>query len=77
MNTYTRGEKIDMAINTAKAWIVRITIVAWAILTIAIGISLGIERVNNENLREQIKVLKEEQKSILSDDVEAVYVYRK
>ena len=78
MNTLTRGEKIDRALENAKAIVVKVTIIAWAFLTMALGVSLGMERANNESLREQIRVLKEEQKNFeLGEDVKTVYIYRK
>ena len=61
MNCKTRKEKIGEFMTTVKRIFVTILLVAWACLTLALGISLGIEKRDNSNLRNQIRVMENQQ----------------
>ena len=76
MNTLTRGEKIDRAINEVKKWTVRILLIAWAFVTMALGICYGIERRHSAKLEERLNRI-ESTYTEFKDSVDAIYVYHR
>lgn len=78
MNTLTRGEKIDRAINEVKTWTVRILLIAWAFVTMALGICYGIERRHSAKLEERLERVESMTGITVEDlkDVKAIYIRR-
>lgn len=76
MNTLTRGEKIDRAIEEAKRTAIRVLLVLWAVLTIGLGIGFAGNYVAYKNLKTEYEKI-ESDYSELNEHVEAIYVYRK
>lgn len=73
MNCRTRKEKIGDFLATVKKIFVTTLLVAWACLTLALGFSLGMEKRDNESLRNQIRVM-ENQREEKKDSSEARYI---
>lgn len=78
MNTLTRGEKIDRAINEVKTWTVRILLIAWAFVTMALGICYGIERRHSDELERRLDKIESMSSYDLSElkDVKVIYIHK-
>ena len=57
MNIKTRKEKMREVLTTIKRIFITTLLVAWGIFTVALGLSLGIERRENRDLRNRIEVM--------------------
>ena len=78
MNTLTRGEKIDRAINEVKTWTVRILLIAWAFVTMALGICYGIERRHSAKLEERLNKIESMSNYSVEDlkDIKVIYIHK-
>lgn len=76
MDTLTRGEKIDRAIEGAKRTAVKVLLILWAVLTIGLGIGCFGNHVAYMQLKEENMKIESEYNR-LNESIEAIYVYRK
>lgn len=76
MNTLTRGEKIDRAIEGAKAAAIKGLLIVWAVLTMFLAVGFAGNYVECKKLNKELERIESEY-SELNDHVEAIYVYRK
>lgn len=78
MNTLTRCEKIDRAINEVKVWTVRILLIAWAFVTMALGICYGFECRKSAKLEERLDKIESMSNYSVEDlkDIKVIYIHK-
>lgn len=76
MNTLTRGEKIDRAIESAKRTAIKVMLILWGVVTIGLAIGFAGNYVAYKNLKSEYERIESEYNE-LNDHVEAIYVYRR
>ncbi len=76
MNTMTRGEKLDRALEEAKRAVIKGLLIIWATLTVMLGIGFVAKCHETKQLNMELNRIESEY-SNLQNHVEAIYVYRK
>ncbi len=74
MSTKTRGQKIDEFLTNAKRITIITLLILWACVTLALGVSVGLEKSKVQKLEKQIEAIDKEHKELM-DHLEAYYVY--
>lgn len=78
MNTMTRGEKIDRALEAAKLCFIRIFLVVWALLTLSLGLGFIVSSRRCDELERKVEYYKEiESKTIRVNDEDMVYIWHR
>lgn len=78
MNTLTRGEKIDRALEAAKAWFIRMMLIIWAILTLSLGLGFMLSSKRCNELERRVEYYEEiESKSIKVSDEDMIYIWHR
>lgn len=76
MDTLTRGEKIDRALENAKRVAIKVLLILWAVLTMFLAIGFAGNHVQVKHLEEQLERVESEYTQ-LQNHVEAIYVYHR
>jgi len=78
MNTLTRGEKIDRALETAKCWFIRTFLVIWALLTLSLGLGYVVSSHRVTELEKRIEYFEEKElKTVTVDEKDVVYIWNR
>ena len=76
MNTLTRGEKIDRALEAAKAWFIRMMLIIWAILTLSLGLGFMVSSKRCDELEKRLERVESEYTNF-KESVDAIYVFHR
>ena len=76
MNTLTRGEKIDRALEAVKTWFIRMMLIIWAILTLSLGLGFMVSSRRCDELERRLERVESEYTNF-KESVDAIYVFHR